>query len=208
MTEVTHNGATPNPDAELTLTPTSLSFGDQTVGTESAARSVTLSNTGSVEITGLGYSEQSSEYSAGGIGDTCDDTLAAGAECSIPVRFTPTSEGLKTATLSIDSSQTDAQTVSLSGTGVSDAPPADTDGDGIPDSIDPDDDNDGMSDEFEDDYGFDSLDPSDANEDWDVDGYTNLEEYLGGSNPTDPDDMPENHKNEALPSIIMYLTNP
>ncbi len=79
MTGVTHNGITPDPNAGFSLTPTSLSFSDQAVGTESSAQTVIVTNTGSVEITGLGYSVQSSEYSAGGIGDTCDDTLAVGA---------------------------------------------------------------------------------------------------------------------------------
>lgn len=62
----------------------------------------------------------------------------------------------------------------------------DTDGDGIPDSQDPDDDNDGMPDSYENQYAFlDPLDASDASQDNDSDGMSNLEEYRAVTDPTD-----------------------
>ena len=73
---------------------------------------------------------------------------------------------------------------------------ADSDGDGIPDAreilvygTDPfnlDTDGDGMPDGWEIYHGFDPLDPSDAHQDADGDGFSNLAEYQGASNPTDP----------------------
>lgn len=57
----------------------------------------------------------------------------------------------------------------------------DTDGDGVGNNADNDDDDDGMPDQFEIDNGLDPLDPSDANEDADGDGSTNLEEFLAGT---------------------------
>jgi subtilisin-like proprotein convertase family protein len=60
----------------------------------------------------------------------------------------------------------------------------DNDGDGIPSSEDPDDDNDGMPDEFEEANGFDPLDDSDATEDLDNDGVSNVQEYLNGTDAT------------------------
>ncbi len=63
----------------------------------------------------------------------------------------------------------------------------DTDGDGTGNNADPDDDNDGMSDEYENQYNLDPLDASDANEDADGDGLTNLEEYDLGTKPNNPD---------------------
>lgn len=45
-------------------------------------------------------------------------------------------------------------------------------------------DRDGMPDQWEILYGLDPHDPSDANKDKDGDGYTNLEEYINGTNPT------------------------
>ncbi len=44
-------------------------------------------------------------------------------------------------------------------------------------------DNDGMPDEWEKQHGFNPNDPSDAAQDADGDGYTNLEEYLNGTDP-------------------------
>ena len=57
----------------------------------------------------------------------------------------------------------------------------DNDGDGIGNSEDPDDDNDGMPDNFEEANGFDSFDASDAAEDLDNDGISNVQEYLNGT---------------------------
>jgi hypothetical protein len=44
-------------------------------------------------------------------------------------------------------------------------------------------DRDGMPDDWEVRYGFDTNDPADRNDDNDEDGYTNLEEYLNGTEP-------------------------
>jgi hypothetical protein len=51
-------------------------------------------------------------------------------------------------------------------------------------------DKDGMPDEWEKKYNLDPFDPSDANKDADGDGFTNLQEYLGGTNPRDASDHP------------------
>ena len=45
-------------------------------------------------------------------------------------------------------------------------------------------DDDGMPDVWERRYGLNPLDPADSKLDKDGDGYTNLEEYLNGTNPT------------------------
>ncbi len=83
-------------------------------------------------------------------------------------------------------------------------PEADIDGDGLANSIDDDDDGDGMPDIYEEGYpGI--LDPyvDDANGDADNDTYSNIEEYLAGSNPNDNTDYPK----VSNPAIIMYLLN-
>jgi len=74
----------------------------------------------------------------------------------------------------------------------------DTDGDGLldgdepglhgtTDPLNPDTDGDGMPDGWEVHNDLDPLDPSDAGEDPDGDGLTNLEEYQAGTDPQDPD---------------------
>lgn len=51
-------------------------------------------------------------------------------------------------------------------------------------------DHDGMPDEWETRYGLDAADPSDAGKDLDHDHYSNLDEYIGGSDPSDPNSFP------------------
>jgi hypothetical protein len=72
----------------------------------------------------------------------------------------------------------------------------DSDGDETGDACDTDDDNDGMPDVWEDEYGLEPL-VDDASEDPDHDGYTNLQEYLAGMNPNDPEE-------EEFPWDIFY----
>lgn len=60
---------------------------------------------------------------------------------------------------------------------------------------------DGMTDGWEATYGFDPLDDQHANEDADQDGFTNLEEYIKGTDPTDPN----SHPSRAMPGIPLLL---
>lgn len=69
----------------------------------------------------------------------------------------------------------------------------DTDLDGKGDNTDTDDDGDQMPDEWELKWKFDPLDPSDADDDPDGDGKTNLEEFREGTTPTDEGDSEINY---------------
>ena len=66
----------------------------------------------------------------------------------------------------------------------------DNDGDGVGDYYDLDDDNDLMPDSWELTNGLDPFDPLDAYRDSDGDGYANLTEYTGGTNPLDLNSYP------------------
>ena len=70
---------------------------------------------------------------------------------------------------------------------IANADQADADSDGDGDACDSDDDNDGMPDTFEITYGFDPV-IDDAADDFDGDGFTNLQEYNLGFNPTVAED--------------------
>lgn len=63
----------------------------------------------------------------------------------------------------------------------------DTDTDGIGNNTDTDDDGDGMPDVWESANGFDSIDSSDANLDFDNDELSNLQEYQAGTDPSKVD---------------------
>lgn len=97
-----------------TASPSSLSFGNVTVGTTSTAQTATLSNpTGaasasvSIAVSG-GYSQT----------NNCGSTLAGGASCAISVKFSPPTTGIVSGTLTITASTSNSPiTVALSGTG-------------------------------------------------------------------------------------------
>ena len=106
--------------ASLTASPTSLSFGNETVGSTSAAQSVTITNTGSA------VAAISSVSAGSGFGETntCGSSLAAGASCTASVTFSPAAVGAASASLTVTSNATNATlTVALTGTGTSSSPP-------------------------------------------------------------------------------------
>jgi Beta-propeller repeat/Abnormal spindle-like microcephaly-assoc'd, ASPM-SPD-2-Hydin/Cep192 domain 4 len=114
---LTGTGTTPAPG--VSLSPTSLTFSSQLVGSTSAAQTVTLSNTGSasLSITSIGASGDFAQT------NTCPASLAAGnpaPSCTISVTFTPTATGTRTGAVTVtDNASGSPQTVSLTGTGTS-----------------------------------------------------------------------------------------
>jgi hypothetical protein len=111
--------AVPAPSASLT--PTTLSF-NQTVGSTSASQTVTVSNTGNaalalgtIAITGA---QASSFVQPAGGSCSSGMSLAAGANCTQLITFTPTNVGAAAASLSIAHNATGgASTVTLNGSG-------------------------------------------------------------------------------------------
>ncbi len=103
---------------DVALDSSSLAFSSQAVGVASASQTVQLSNTGDGALTNIAVSF--SGTNAGDFSQTnnCSTSLAAGADCSINVVFTPGATGARTASLSIaDDAPNAPQVVSLSGTG-------------------------------------------------------------------------------------------
>ena len=87
-------------------------FGNQNVGTTSAANSVTLSNTGNEAVTVSGVSTTG----AFGASTNCPASLAAGANCSANVTFTPSTMGATSGLLTFATSAGN-KTVTLTGVG-------------------------------------------------------------------------------------------
>ena len=103
---------------KVTLSPTSLTFATQNVGTTSAAQSVKLTNSGNGTLT-LSSISISGPAAADFRGTTtCSASVPAGANCTITLNFVPRAAGSRTATMSIFDNVTGSpQTVALSGTG-------------------------------------------------------------------------------------------
>ena len=100
-----------------TLTPTSLTFAQQQVGTTSAAQQVSITNSGDVTLTLLNATITPGDFT---VVNGCGTSLAGHSTCALSVTFIPSAIGTRTATLTF----TDAirsQTVSITGSAV--APP-------------------------------------------------------------------------------------
>jgi hypothetical protein len=113
--ETPTTAATAAPNASLS--PTSLIFSNQAIGTVSGAKIVTLKNTGTARltITGIGIAGANSLNFIQT--HTCLSSLAAGASCTISVKFKPNATGTRRAALNIyDNAAGSPQRVALSGT--------------------------------------------------------------------------------------------
>ncbi len=111
LTGVATGAATPN----VSLSPSSLTFGSQIVGGTSAAQSVTLTNTGTgpLSISSVGISGDFAET------NNCGSSLAAQASCQIAVTFAPTTTGSRTGGISVvDNATSSPQQLTLSGTAI------------------------------------------------------------------------------------------
>ncbi|HEV2175947.1 MAG TPA: FG-GAP-like repeat-containing protein [Terriglobia bacterium] len=98
----------------VSLSPASLTFGNQLVGTGTPEQRVTLTNTGSasLSITSIAVSGDFIET------NLCKSPIAVGASCTISVLFKPAATGTLTGAVTItDNAAGSPQTVSLTGTG-------------------------------------------------------------------------------------------
>jgi len=106
----------------VSLSTTSLNFGNQAIGTTSAARSVRLTNTGTAPLVINSISAPSAPFSES---DNCPLTpasLASQAYCTITATFAPATTGSFSGSISIaDNATGTPQAISLLGTGVQQA---------------------------------------------------------------------------------------
>jgi hypothetical protein len=97
-----------------TVTPTSLAFPGQQVGISSAARTVTLTNSGNAALS-INSVQSTGDYAQT---NTCPTAIAASSSCTISITFTPTAAGIRNGTLTInDNALGTPQMVGLSGAG-------------------------------------------------------------------------------------------
>jgi len=101
-----------------TMFPASLTFPNQGVGTNSAAKTVTLANTGAaaLAITSISAAGDFSQT------NTCGSLVAPGSRCTMSITFAPSATGQRTGAITISSNAVNnPQTVALSGAGGSPA---------------------------------------------------------------------------------------
>lgn len=103
----------------LGVAPSALAFGNQSVGSTSAAQTVTLSNTGGAALTVGTLTAAAAPFArSGGSCTAVPITLAAGASCTLTYTYAPTATGPSAQTLTIDAAAAGSGTVELSGTGI------------------------------------------------------------------------------------------
>ncbi len=96
------------------LSATTLTFGNQNIWTTSAAQKITLTNKGSSPLAIINVSA-SGDYTES---NTCGKSVAAAANCTITVTFTPGATGTRTGYITVsDTDSTTLQTVTLTGSG-------------------------------------------------------------------------------------------
>jgi Abnormal spindle-like microcephaly-assoc'd, ASPM-SPD-2-Hydin len=106
--------------AQLEVSPTSLTFATQPVGTTSAKQQVNVSNGGSTAVTFTSIAT-TGNFSISSMTCSLKAALAAGASCYVRIGFTPATAGNKTGTLTlVDSDPNSPHQVSLTGVGAAD----------------------------------------------------------------------------------------
>src|SRR4030095_12516355 len=78
--------------AAVTLSPASLNFGNQSVGSTSAPQTVTVTNSGSPALT-INNISTTGDFAQS---NACGNSLGANASCTVAVSFTPTASGSRT----------------------------------------------------------------------------------------------------------------
>ncbi|HZP02268.1 MAG TPA: choice-of-anchor D domain-containing protein [Terriglobia bacterium] len=102
----------------VALTPASLNFGSQPVGTTSAPQAIAVTNTGNIALKIWCIDTETGNIDDFIQTNTCGTELPAGGSCAISVRFRPKAVGNRTALIGVhDDGGGNPQTVPVSGTG-------------------------------------------------------------------------------------------
>src|ERR1035437_10722805 len=99
---------------KVALSPASLSFSSQPVGSSSAAQQVTLTNHGTAALKVTQIAATGDFFQT----NTCGSSVAVGASCTISVSFAPTAAGARGGWLSFTDNATGSpQSINMLGTG-------------------------------------------------------------------------------------------
>ena len=123
---VSHWGSGSVTSPVVSVSTSTVTFGNQPIGTTGSSQTVTIKNTGNATLNISSISFVGSEYGDFPSTTTCplQGALAAGASCILTIAFKPTAIGTRTASIVLtDSASGSPQTISISGTGTSTAGP-------------------------------------------------------------------------------------
>jgi Putative Ig domain/Abnormal spindle-like microcephaly-assoc'd, ASPM-SPD-2-Hydin len=115
-------GTTTTTTPAVSLSPSTVTFASQEVGTTSAAQTVTLTNTGTASLFINGVTQAGADaLDFLRTNDLCVGTFVApGASCTLQASFQPTATGTRTATFTVaDNAPNSPQIISLTGTATS-----------------------------------------------------------------------------------------
>jgi hypothetical protein len=112
------------PVTAVTVSASSLSF-SASAGLSAANQTVTLTNTGTTSVTITSVAVSGTNAGLFTETTTCGASLATGTSCTATVAFAPTASGTFTGTLTFSNTAAN-QMVSLTGTGLVQAPPSET----------------------------------------------------------------------------------
>jgi hypothetical protein len=94
-------GGSSNPIPAVTLSSSTLDFGNQATGVASAPKSVTLTNTGGSALAIASITLSGANSSDFTQSNNCGSSVASSASCTINVVFTPSASGARAASVSI-----------------------------------------------------------------------------------------------------------
>jgi hypothetical protein len=102
----------------IQISPTSLAFNGQSVGTKSAPQPITITNAGTSALAINGVTISGSNLGDFAQSNNCPPSLGANATCTVNVAFQPAATGPRSASISVsDDAPNSPQTVALTGTG-------------------------------------------------------------------------------------------
>ena len=117
IVSITGTGIAPAP--VVSLSPSTLTFPNQPVGTTSASQQVTLTNKGYAALSIASIVVAGTNNTDFAQTNTCSSSVAVGASCTIEVSFTPLAIGNRSASLTIaDNATGSSQAVLLGGAGL------------------------------------------------------------------------------------------
>jgi hypothetical protein len=108
----------PGPLPVVSLSTTSINFGNQATGTTSSAKPVTVTNSGAASLIFAGITLSGANAADFAQTNNCGTALAPGSSCTVNVTFAPVAAGTRSAAINVaDNAPLSPQTIALSGTG-------------------------------------------------------------------------------------------